>query len=324
MSLSYRDAGVDLERASEITARLGTRIGAGLFGGFVPIGPVKSYDAPVLVTSIDGVGTKAHLAAMLGHTTGLGRDLVHHCVNDIAVHGAKPLCFLDYLAFNRLDPLLVDALVTSVAEACDALGITLAGGETAEMPLVYPPGHFDMAGAIVGVAEQAEIVDGTTIVAGDVVLGFPSSGLHTNGYSLVQRVFSEHEYHRYEPALGRTLGAALLEPHRCYLTVIRELLGTGYVHGLAHITGGGIVGNTSRIIRDGLSAMVRLPEAPPLFRVLSARGIAAEELKHVFNLGIGLIAVCDPGVLAGPVPAEAQILGEITTTAASRGKVTLQ
>jgi len=295
VSLRYRDAGVDLDRAEGITARITERLGTNLFGGFVPVSELKAYDAPVLVSSIDGTGTKVCLAAKLGRVDGLGRDIVHHCVNDIVVHGASPLFFLDYLAFHRLDPVLIDRIVAGIAEACAALGIQLAGGETAEMPLVYPPGHFDIAGAIVGVVEEARIVDGRSIVAGDVVIGLPSSGLHTNGYSLVQALFSDEEL------AGSPLGEALLEPHRCYLEEVRALLATGAVHGLAHVTGGGIPGNLARILPIGLQAAVCLPTPPPLFAYLQERGVPIDEMRRVFNMGIGMIAVCDPAVL-NPLP----------------------
>lgn len=303
MTVQYRESGVDLNAAEEITRRLKERLGTGLFAGFLPVSELKRYDEPVLVASMDGVGTKVRLAAKLGQVEGLGNDLVHHCVNDIAVHGATPLLFLDYLAFHRLDPDLVEQIVGSVAGACQALGITLAGGETAEMPLVYPAGHFDMAGAIIGVAERRAIVDGSAIRTGDIVVGFPSSGLHTNGYSLVQRLLDDDEYRHHDPALGTTLGEALLAPHLCYLREIEELMATGRLHGLAHVTGGGIRGNLARIIPDGLQAIVALPESewPPLFCYLVSRGISEEEMRDVFNLGIGLIAVCDPAILNQPM-----------------------
>jgi phosphoribosylformylglycinamidine cyclo-ligase len=297
MSVTYRDAGVDLTVAGEIAATLRARLQTGLFGGFLPVPQLKQYDLPVLVSSIDGVGTKVHLAAQLDRVEGLGQDLVHHCVNDIAVHGAEPLLFLDYLAFHHIEPALVERIVASIAAACSALGISLAGGETAEMPLIYPGGRFDLAGAIVGVVDQAQIIDGSAIRPGDVLLGLPSSGLHTNGYSLVQHLFYEDEYGRYERTLGTTLGEALLTPHRCYLREIRCLLATGAVHGLAHITGGGVEGNLSRILPAGTSARIMLPEAPPLFRYLAATGIDAAEMRSVFNMGIGLIAVCEPAIL---------------------------
>lgn len=301
MSVRYRDAGVDLDLAGALTTRITQNVGNGLFGGFFPLSSLAMYEEPVLVSSIDGVGTKVYLAARLGMTDGLGKDIVHHCVNDIAVHGARPLFFMDYLAFNRLDPPLVEGLVASIADACRALDIALAGGETAEMPLVYPEGRFDVAGAIVGVVDRAEILDGGTIRAGDVLLALPAAGLHTNGYSLVQQIFEDGDYQRYEPALGATLGEALLGPHRCYLDEVRLLIKTGTVHGLAHITGGGIEGNLARILPDDLRAVVVLPEPPPIYDLLAARGIAPDEMRRVFNMGIGMIAVCDPKILAaGP------------------------
>lgn len=298
MTAHYSDAGVDLAVAEEVATRIKARVGNGLFGGFIPVSALKSYAAPVLVSSIDGVGTKVRLAAQLDRLDGLGADIVHHCVNDIAVHGAEPLFFLDYLAFHRLEPPMVDRIVASIASACEALGIRLAGGETAEMPLVYPRDHFDLAGAIVGVVEECDIIDGSSIRAGDMLLGLASSGLHTNGFSLVQALFSNEEYARYEPSLQATLGEALLEPHRCYLHDIRTLLATGLVHGLAHITGGGIAGNLARIVPPGLEARIDLPALSPLFELIQARGVEPAEMRRVFNLGIGLIAVCDPRVLA--------------------------
>jgi phosphoribosylformylglycinamidine cyclo-ligase len=302
MSVTYRDAGVDLEAAEGLTDQITQRLGSRLFGGFVPVSQLKTYQSPVLVSSIDGIGTKVRLAARLNRVEGLGQDIVHHCVNDIAVHGATPLFFLDYLAFHHLELSLVERIVGGIADACEALGIRLAGGETAEMPSVYPPGHFDIAGAIVGVVEEQEIVDGSAVVPGDLLIGLPSSGLHTNGYSLVQRIFSEEDYIRRDPISGKTLGEALLEPHRCYLSEIRDLMATGTVHGLAHITGGGIPGNLSRILPAGMRAVIDLPPPPPLFRCLqeggsgtgAAKRVARDEMRRVFNMGVGLIAVCAP------------------------------
>lgn len=312
MTLSYHDAGVDLDVAEAVTAGIKQHLRGTLFGGFLPVPQLKAYDSPVLVSSIDGVGTKVHLAARLGQVERLGHDIVFHCVNDIAVHGAVPLQFLDYIAMHRLDTRLIETIVKSVADACASIGLQLAGGETAEMPLVYPPDRFDLAGAIVGVAEQSAIVDGTGIRAGDVLLGIPSSGLHTNGYSLVQRLFQEHEYSVYEPELGTALGDALLEPHLCYLEDIQMLLRTGSVHGMAHITGGGIASNLGRILPGDLRAVVNLPEPPPLFNRIARCGVSKEEMRRVFNMGIGLIAVCDGSVLAR-LPASFEVIGEITS-----------
>lgn len=308
--MRYRDAGVDLDRAEAVTARLRAHVGTSLFGGFLPVPALTTYDAPVLVSSIDGIGTKVALAALLRRLESLGDDIVHHCVNDIAVHGARPLLFLDYLALHRLDPDEVEAIVGGIARACARLGIALVGGETAEMPAVYPPGRFDLAGAVVGVVERDAIVTGSDICPEDLLVGFTSAGLHTNGYSLVQRLFSDSEYGRYEPALGEELGAALLRPHRCYLREIEALLATGAVHGMAHITGGGIPGNLARIVPAGLSATVQLPEPPPLFDLMARRGVSREEMTRVFNMGIGLIAVCHPRV-ADELPEGALVLGSI-------------
>jgi phosphoribosylformylglycinamidine cyclo-ligase len=323
VSVRYSDAGVDLTVAADVAARIKERVGNGLFGGFIPVSALKAYDSPVLVSSVDGVGTKVRLAAQLDRLDGLGADIVHHCVNDIAVHGAQPLFFLDYLAFHRLEPPIVDRIVASIASACEAFDIRLAGGETAEMPLVYAPEHFDLAGAIVGVVEESDIIDGRSIRAGDVVLGLPSSGLHTNGFSLVQALFSDDEYKHYEPSLSATLGEALLQPHRCYLDQIRTLVATGQVHGLAHITGGGIAGNVSRIIPAGLEAQIDLPTLSPLFELIQARGVECAEMRRVFNLGIGLIAVCDPQVLA-TFHTPFELIGEVQTSDSDQRRVSFR
>lgn len=304
----YLDAGVDIELSESIAADLRTRIGVGLFGGFVPVSELKSYHAPVLVSSIDGVGTKVRLAAQLGRLEGIGQDLVHHCVNDIAVHGARPLFFLDYLAFHHIDKRAVEVIVRGIRDACETLGVRLVGGETAEMPAIYSAGQFDVAGTVVGVVEEDEIVDGSTIQAGDVVVGIESSGCHPNGYSLIATLFDASDYTRYQPELGTTLGEALLKPHRCYLSDIRTLIDTGWVHGLAHITGGGIASNLSRILPDGLEATLESPPLPPLFELIRRRGVEEEEMRRVFNMGIGLIAVCDPRI-GSCLPLDHRLMG---------------
>lgn len=317
MSVRYRDAGVDLEAADQVGEAIATRLGHRLFGGLVPVPQLREYRSPVLVSSIDGIGTKVRLAARLGRVGGLGYDIVHHCVNDIAVQGADPLFFLDYLAFHRLDPALVETIVDGIAQACAELSVVLAGGETAEMPLVYPPGELDIAGAVVGAVEADAVIDGASIRAGDVLLGIASSGLHTNGYSLVQHLMGDEEYGRYEPLLGSTLGEALLRPHRSYLREIRRLLSTGLVHGLAHITGGGIAGNLSRIMPPSLSAAIELPDPPEIFELLTRRGVSIDEMRRVFNLGIGLIAVCDAAILTTPgllAAGDTYVLGTIESS----------
>jgi phosphoribosylformylglycinamidine cyclo-ligase len=295
MTVSYRDAGVDLDASDELTSWLSTRIGVGLFGGCFPVPELKSYDVPVLVSSVDGIGTKVKLAAQVGRFGGLGMDIVHHCVNDIAAHGAKPLIFMDYLAFHSLDTSIAQQIVESITDACSALGIRLAGGETAEMPLVYQRAAFDVAGAIVGVVEQDQILDGSGIRAGDVLLGCPSSGLHTNGFSLVLSLFNAEDYSGRTP-VGKTLAEVLLEPHRCYVDEIQSLIRSGLVKGFAPITGGGIPGNLARILPEGVSATVFLPPPPPVFDLIEGRGVDREEMIRVFNMGVGLIAVCDPRI----------------------------
>lgn len=301
MSVQYRDAGVNLDTATDISRRISSRLGSVLFGGFLPVSALKSYRDPFLVTSIDGAGTKVRLASRLGDLSGLGTDIVHHCVNDIAVHGATPLCFLDYLAFSHLDAEVVETIVNSIATSCERLGFELVGGETAEMPLVYPSGSLDIAGAIVGAVERDATIDGSAIRQGDTLFGLPSSGLHTNGFSLIQRIFDDDDYSTFVPALGETLGLALLTPHRCYLAEIRTLVQGGGVHGLAHITGGGIAGNLARLIPEGLQASVRIPDPPPLFGEIAAKGVSPSEIVRVFNAGIGLIAVCD-SLISRPEP----------------------
>lgn len=299
----YLDAGVRLDAAEAISAHAAGRLGRALFGGFVSVPALCTYRSPVLVASMDGIGTKVRLAAHLDRLEGLGQDIVHHCVNDIAVHGAQPLLFLDYLAFHTLVPATAMRLIDSIAAACRTLGIELAGGETAEMPQVYSPGEFDVAGAIVGVAEEEAVVDGRTISSGDRLIGLAAVGPHTNGFSLLQTVFGPDDYDRTDLLPGQSLGDALLAPHRCYLHEIEALLAGGSVHGLAHITGGGIAGNLARIVPAGLVAEVSLPSMPALYRLLAARGVPGDELYRVFNLGIGLIAVCAAGsVAAGWVP----------------------
>ena len=296
---TYVGAGVNLAESERLTEWLAPRIGS-LFGGMVPAGVLKTYDDPMLVTSIDGVGTKARLARILARVDGLGQDIVHHCVNDIAVHGAIPLLFMDYLAFNHLDEALARTLISSIQDACAALGMPLASGETAEMGLVYRDGEFDVAGSIVGVVERTQVVDGSAIRSGDVVLGLDASGLHTNGFSLIQSLFGGNDYDEIVVADGQSLADFLLEPHRCYLHDIRALVSSGLVHGLAHITGGGIEGNVGRIIPEGLCAEIEIGARPAIYDLIESRGVSRDEMARVFNLGVGLVAICDPAIVAEP------------------------
>jgi phosphoribosylformylglycinamidine cyclo-ligase len=303
--MRYRDAGVDIDAASRAKARIkqlarrtfNPRVlkDVGAFGGFFSLAGLPR-DA-VLVASADGVGTKLKIAFALNRHTTVGADLVNHCVNDIAVHGATPLFFLDYLATGKLRSQVVADVLTGVARACRASGCALIGGETAEMPGFYPPGEYDLAGSIVGWVRRRKIVDGSGIALSDVIIGLPSLGLHTNGYSLARKVLLEQagmKLTRRVPELGRTLGEELLAPHRCYWPVVQPLLAAGWVKGMAHITGGGLTDNTPRILPRGCGAEIRLGAwpVPPIFRLISSVGrVPEEDMLRTFNLGIGFVLV---------------------------------
>jgi phosphoribosylformylglycinamidine cyclo-ligase len=258
----------------------------------------KGIEDPVLVASADGVGTKLKVAFMTGTHDTIGVDLVNHCVNDILVQGARPLFFLDYLATARLAPDVAEQIVTGVARACEDNGCALLGGETAEMPGFYADGEYDVAGFIVGLVERAKVIDGRGIQAGDCLVALPSSGLHTNGYSLARKIAFDHlglTVESYVAELGDTVGAALLRPHRTYLHAVTPLLETGWIKGMAHITGGGIPENLPRTLPEGSG--FRIDHAtwtvPPLFQWLQrAGGVAHDEMFRAFNMGVGLIIVC--------------------------------
>jgi phosphoribosylamine--glycine ligase/phosphoribosylaminoimidazole synthetase len=308
--VTYRDAGVDIEaghRAVQLMKAAverthGPRVlgGLGSFGGLFSAGFLRDMVDPILVASTDGVGTKTKVASMLGRYDTVGHDIVNHCIDDILVQGAEPLFFLDYVASSKLDPEVVATIVKGAAEACGAAGCALLGGETAEMPGVYTPGEFDLVGTIVGVVDRPQLIDGSAIRIGDAVLALPSAGLHTNGFSLARRVLAGMELEVPLPALGgRTLGDALLAPHRSYLAEIRKLRGAGVpIHGLAHITGGGLRDNPPRVLPTG-TAFELDPASwtlPPLFRLIQETGgIDDDEMRHVFNCGIGLLIVMPAG-----------------------------
>ncbi len=300
---AYRAAGVDIEAGNRavdlmkeaVRSTYGPEVlaGIGAFGGLYDAGRLQAARRPVLVASTDGVGTKTRLAVALGRVEGLGEDIVNHCINDILVQGARPLFFLDYIAMPRLDPEIVARIVGGAARACRAARCALIGGETAEMPGVYAPGELDVVGTIVGWVEREAIIDGSEIAPGDLAIGFASSGLHTNGYSLARRVLAEEPMTGVHPALGRPLGDALLEPHRSYLPLFERLQGRVRIKGLAHITGGGFDDNIPRILPAGVG--VRLDPAswpvPPLFRLIQEKGQVQEaEMYRVFNMGVGLVA----------------------------------
>jgi phosphoribosylformylglycinamidine cyclo-ligase len=299
----YAAAGVQLDVAAEAKRRIaelvrGTRtpLARGQVGGFggmvrVPDG----YHKPVLVMSTDGVGSKVLVAAAAGIHDTVGEDLVNHSVNDILVHGAAPLAFLDYIATGTLVPEIAEQIVAGVARGCRAHDMTLAGGETAQLPDLYEPGHYDLAGSIVGVVEEDRALHGDRVAPGDQLLGYASTGLHTNGYTLARKiVFDEMKLGIDDPfpETGQTVGEALLAVHRSYAAALRPVLDD--VHALAHVTGGGIPGNLVRVLPAGVAAVVDTGSWPwpPLFRVLMRAGrVGRDEMRRVFNLGVGMIAV---------------------------------
>ena len=305
--MDYRQSGVDIDAGNETVRRIkslakatftpGVLSEIGSFGGLFQLDR-SAYDAPVLVSSADGVGTKLKVAFMTGRHDTIGRDLVNHCVNDILVQGAQPLFFLDYLATGRLSPDVAEQVVQGLAHACRENGCALIGGETAEMPGFYADGEYDVAGFIVGVVERSRLVDGRRIAPGDVLIGLRSSGLHTNGYSLARRVFFEvcgWTPATVLPELGQSLGEALLATHRSYLRAIRPLIEAGLVKGMAHITGGGITENLPRVLLEGCAAQIDRGswEVPAIFNLLRTRGrISDDEMFRAFNMGVGLIVVC--------------------------------
>jgi len=320
----YTAAGVDIDVANEIKKNIARQASATFhppvlnFGSFGSMFQFQGYDEPILVSSVDGVGTKLKIASLLNKHDTVGMDIVNHCVNDILCSGAKPLFFLDYIAMEKLDAEQIDAIVAGMSKACSEAGCSLIGGETAEMPGIYCPGNYDLVGFIIGVVEKREIIDGGSIVAGDAILGLPSSGLHTNGYSLVRYVFRVDEdptcLRRFYPELGKTLGEELLRVHRCYYGELKPVL--PLVKGLAHITGGGFMGNIPRILPQGLAAHLEKDswDILPIFQLIQEKSNVDEaEMYQVFNMGIGMVIVCSPqevNRLTATLP-QAKIIGEI-------------
>ena len=280
----------------------GVLAGMGAFAGAIDAQQLRDMRRPALVASTDGVGTKTLLAEQARRYDTIGYDLVNHSINDLLTQGAKPLFFMDYLAMGKLNPVKAATIVRGIAEACTEAGCTLLGGETAEMPDVYLPLAFDLAGTIVGVVEQDEMVNSEAIAPGDVLLGLPSSGLHTNGYSLARRVFAPYPLETVFPELGEPLADALLRPHRNYLREIeriREYVGDRgrFIKGMAHITGGGFAGNISRILPSGTQAVIEAKKwrVPPLFRLIARLGkVSSEEMYQTFNMGVGMVLVLSP------------------------------
>lgn len=334
MSISYSESGVnidagnravDLMRAAvQTTYTPNVLAGIGAFGGLFDAGDLQRMRAPVLVASTDGVGTKVKIAAQAGCLENIGRDLVNHCLNDILVQGARPLFFLDYIASSKLVPAHVAAIVTGIASACREANIALLGGETAEMPGVYLPNEFDVAGTIVGAVERENILPRSDLQAGDVLIGLPSSGPHTNGYSLIRKIFADAPLDTVFPELGVPLRDALLAPHLSYLPALEKCLAQpSPLKALAHITGGGILENLPRVLPEHLAANIRLNswQVPPLFRLLQHHGaIPTHEMFRVFNMGIGMVAVVsqqDAQEFQTSLNQPSFIIGELTRAARS-------
>ena len=311
--MDYRHSGVDIDAGNDAVRRIKSLArttytpavlsGVGAFGGLFALdGRVQD---PVLVASADGVGTKLKVAFLAGVHDTVGIDIVNHCVNDILVQGARPLFFLDYLATARLAPAVVEQVVAGIARACRENGCALLGGETAEMPGFYAEGEYDIAGFIVGVVPRAQLIDGSRIVRGDTLIALPSSGLHTNGYSLARAIIFDRLKLRVDSVvteLGETVGRALLRPHRSYLPAVGPLIDGGRLKGMAHITGGGIVENLPRTLPEGLTFSIDHGSwtVPPLFTWLQGAGqVSDSEMFRAFNMGVGLVLVCGPGDAPG-------------------------
>ena len=310
---AYARAGVDIDAATDAVGRMkahvkttlmpGVLTDVGSFGGMFALSALGHLENPVLVSSIDGVGTKLKIAFATGRHDTVGRDLVSHCVNDILVQGARPLFFLDYFGTGKLEPGVAAEVVGGLARGCREAGCALIGGETAEMPGLYGPGEYDLAGCIVGLVERAKIVNGAGVRPGDVVLGLASDGLHTNGYSLARKALLEDAGLPLDapvPELGGvTLADALLWPHRCYAPSVLPILGDTQnpIKAMAHVTGGGFVDNIPRVLPTGVGVRIDRGawEVPPLFRLIQEKGSVAEsEMFRVFNMGIGFVLITAP------------------------------
>jgi phosphoribosylformylglycinamidine cyclo-ligase len=321
---AYALAGVDIHLADKVKGAVSQQvratfrpevIGSGFFGSMFQL---KGYNEPVLVSSTDGVGTKLKIASLSGKNDTVGMDIVNHCMNDILCCGAEPLFFLDYIAMGKLRPEQIEAIISGIAQACREVGCSLIGGETAEMPGIYSRDTYDLVGFIVGVVEKKNIIDGSSIAPDDVILGLPSSGLHTNGYSLVRRVFGIDAnpscLNKFYPELGKNLGEELLQVHRCYYPQLKPAL--PLIKGIAHITGGGFIGNIPRVLPQGVATHLSKDSwyIPPIFKLIQEKGAIEEaEMYRVFNMGIGMTIVCSPQQVAQIVKLlpQAKIIGEI-------------
>ena len=309
-TFTYKDSGVDIKAGEELVESIKDVVkethssavlsNIGGFGGFFKPN-FDGYSNPVFVSSVDGVGTKLIVAFKSGVYDTVGQDLVNHCVNDIAVCGAQPLFFLDYFSTGKLEQHVGVEVIKGFAKACKENGVALIGGETAEMPDIYGEGEFDLAGTIVGIVDENKVINGADIQRGDVLVGFKSTGLHTNGYSLARKVlFTEYEVDTYVDVLGETVGEALLKVHKSYLPHITALKQVDGVHGFSHITGGGMIGNTKRILPEGMQLDINWDawERPAIFNEIQRIGnVPEEDMQSAFNLGIGLVCVVSPDVL---------------------------
>src|SRR5690554_546496 len=321
-SFTYKDSGVDIKAGEELVNSIKGIVkethsdavlsNIGGFGGFFKPN-LAGYKNPVFVSSVDGVGTKLIVAFKAQKYDTIGQDLVNHCVNDIAVCGATPLFFLDYFSTGKLEQNVGFDVIKGFATACKQNGVALVGGETAEMPDIYGPGEFDLAGTIVGIVDEDKVINGASIKKGDVLLGFKSSGLHTNGYSLARNVlFTKYDVNDYVEELGSTVAEELLQIHRSYLSLITALKNEEGVNGFSHVTGGGLVGNTKRILPEGLDLDINWNawERPAVYNLIQEIGnVPEEDMQTTFNLGIGLVAVVSADV-AATIKAKAVELGE--------------
>lgn len=306
-ALTYAEAGVDIAAGNRATALMKEAVqatfgpevlsGVGAFGGLYSLQKVVEMQEPVLISSTDGVGTKTKVAGVMNRWDSIGHDIVNHCVNDILVQGGKPLFFLDYVASAKLDPEQIATIVRGVAEACQQTGCALLGGETAEMPGVYHAGAVDLVGTVVGVVERTKIIDGSRIRPGDVVLGLPSTGLHTNGFTLARHALGGLDWHEPQTTLGCSVGEALLAPHRAYVAEFEALQAAGVeVKGLAHITGGGLIDNPVRVFPAGAGAVIKRgswPELPIFGLIQELGGIETQEMFHAFNMGLGMLVIVE-------------------------------
>lgn len=327
---TYKDSGVDIEAGEALVQSIKDVVkethNANVLSNIGGFGALFSADFsslknPVLVSSVDGVGTKLIVAFKAEKYDTVGQDLVNHCVNDIAVCGAQPLFFLDYFSTGKLDQKVGFDVIKGFSKACKENGVALIGGETAEMPDIYKQGEFDLAGTVVGVVDRDQLITGQRIKKGDLLIGFKSNGLHTNGYSLARKVlFSRYEIHDIPAGFSKTLGEELLKVHKSYLPLITELKKLEGVNGFSHITGGGIIGNTKRILDDGLHLKIEWNrwKRPDIFKLIQQTGnVPEEDMRATFNLGIGLIAVCSNRQLekimevSGNIGEEAMVIGEI-------------